>query len=128
MLENSVKEKKNLQSREGERHVNVGTNSQDYEIQGSNLDQSTQTSIVEIASFSVDQLYQEKYSKYLRYHWIQGLEISRITRSLSRYDSRRFFGILINQSLKYTPMACTSTTNVNIIWDDFANFHAIIFF
>ncbi len=41
MLEKSEKEKKNLQSREGEGHVNVGTNSQDYEIQGNNLDQST---------------------------------------------------------------------------------------
>jgi hypothetical protein len=58
MLEKSVEERgKNIQSREGEGHVNVGTNSQDYEVQGSNLDQSTQASVVEIESFSVDQLY-----------------------------------------------------------------------
>lgn len=99
MLEKSVEEReKNLQSREGEGHINVGTNSQDYEVQGSNLDQSTQASIVEIESFSVNQLYQEKYSKYLHYHWIQGPPISRITRSLSRFDYNRFFGIAINQS------------------------------
>jgi hypothetical protein len=34
--------------------------------------------------------------------------------------------ITTNQSLKFTPITYASTIDVNLVWDDFTNFYAII--
>jgi hypothetical protein len=52
--------------------------------------------------------------------------IQRVTKGSNRSSSNRFFHIETNQSLKFTPTSCTSTTNFNLVWDDFIDFYAII--
>ncbi len=66
--------------------------------------------------------YQKVYNKYLCYPWIQGPIIPKITKGSNRSSSNRFLHIATNQSLKFTFTTCTSTTNFNLVWDNFIDF------
>ncbi len=58
-------------------------------------------------NFLLNQLYQEKYNKYLCYFWFQGLVVPKVAKSLSKFGFNIFLCITTNQNLKFTLIAYT---------------------
>ncbi len=77
---------------------------------------------------SVDKLYQENFNKCLYYCWIQQSTNPRLIRRSNSFGSHIFQQVARHHSVKYTPIACTITTNVNLECGDFEKLYATVFF
>jgi hypothetical protein len=71
-----------------------------------------------------DQLYNQKFKKFLYYHWVLSFIICRY--NLNSHKKGKFYSTPRNRSLLYTLIAYTKTTNQNLVWDDFEEFYALI--
>ncbi len=72
---------------------------------------------------AINQLYNQKFKKFLCYHQVQDSIICKY--DLSNYKRSKFDPTSRNCNL-YTPIACIKTTNQDLIWDDFEQFYALI--
>jgi len=78
----------------------------------------------QLKKLSIDQLYKQKFKKFLCYHWGQSSIICRY--NLGSHKRGKIYLTPRNRSLLYTPTTYTKTTNHDLIWDDFEQFYALI--
>jgi hypothetical protein len=78
----------------------------------------------QLRKFAIDQLYNQKFKKFLYYCWVQSSIICRY--NLGSHKISKFYPTPKNHSLLYTPIICTKTKNQNLVWDDFEQFYALI--
>jgi hypothetical protein len=65
----------------------------------------------------IDQLYNQKFKKFLYYCWVQSYVICKC--NIGSHKRSKFYLAPKIHNLLYTPITCTKTTNQNLIWDDF---------
>jgi hypothetical protein len=72
----------------------------------------------------IKRLYKQKFKKYIYYHWIQ----QSICRNYKVTTLKKKIYQLapINRTLQFIPIVCTNTSNVNLKWDEFSYFCALI--
>ncbi len=64
---------------------------------------------------------QGNYNKYLYYPWIHQCATPKV-RSSNIINFAKFQHVPTNHNLRFTPMAYTSITNLNLMWKDFVDF------
>jgi hypothetical protein len=74
-----------------------------------------------LRKFTIDQFYNTNFKKKLYYCWVQSYIICEY--NLNSHKRGKFYPTPRNCSLLYTPIACTTTTNQNLIWDEFETFY-----
>ncbi len=79
-----------------------------------------------LGKFAIDQLYNIKFKKFLYYYSVRSFIIHRY--NISSHKRNRFYLILRNHNLLYTPTTCTTTTYHNLVWDEFETFYVLITF
>ncbi len=74
----------------------------------------------------VDQIYNHKFKKYLDYYKIQ----KSIVRNATSRTFKRARDQLshINHSYIFLPTTCTSTQDIDLVWDGFSKFQNLIYF
>jgi len=73
----------------------------------------------------INHIYNQRFKKYLDYHWIQQ---SIVQNAKSRIFKRaRDQLVHINRSYKFLPTTCTSTKDVDLMWEDFVDFYIFIY-
>jgi hypothetical protein len=72
----------------------------------------------------IERLYNQKFKNYIYYHWIQ----QSIYKSykITTLKKNKYQLTPINCTLQFVPIICTNTFNVNLKWDDFFYFRALI--
>jgi hypothetical protein len=78
----------------------------------------------QLGKLAKNQLYNQKFKKFLYYHWVLSFIICRY--NLNSHKKGKFYPTTRNRSLLYTPIAYTKTTNQNLVWDGFEEFYALI--
>jgi hypothetical protein len=71
----------------------------------------------------IDQLYNQKFKKFLYYLWVQSSIVHRY--NLGSHKGR-FYPTPRNHSLLYTPTTCAKTIDQYLDWDDFEQLYALI--
>jgi hypothetical protein len=79
-----------------------------------------------LEKFTINQLYNTKFKKNVYYRWVQSFIICKY--NLDTHKRGRFYPTPGNRNLLYTPIACTTTTNQNLVWDEFETFYVLITF
>jgi hypothetical protein len=69
-------------------------------------------------------IYNQRFKKYLDYHWIQQSIVWNVTSR--RFKIVRFQLSHINRSYIFLFIMCTSIEDVYLNWDDFAKFYDLI--
>jgi hypothetical protein len=83
-------------------------------------------STLDIKVQTVDQIYNQRFQKYMDYHWIQKSIIRNVTsRSFKKARDQLSH---INHSYTFLPTACTTIEYVNLNWDDFVKFYKLLYF
>jgi hypothetical protein len=70
-------------------------------------------------------LYSLKFKKYIYYHWIQK-SICRSYTTTTHQKKGRYHLAPTNHTLQFIQTTCTNTYDVNLYWDEFFYFHALI--
>jgi hypothetical protein len=70
----------------------------------------------QLKKLAIDQLYNQKFKKFLYYRWVQNSMICRY--NLGSHKKGRFYPSPRNHSLLYTPTAYIKTTNQDLVWHD----------
>jgi hypothetical protein len=78
----------------------------------------------QLGKLTIDQLYNQKFKKFLYYYWVQSSIIHK--HNLSSHKKGKFYLAPRNHSLLYTPTTCTKTIDHNLVWDEFEQFYASI--
>ncbi len=73
-----------------------------------------ETSPLEFGIEIIDHIYNQRFKKYLDYHWIQQ-SIIQSARS-RRFKRVRDQLVHINRSYKFLSIACTSSKDVDLMW------------
>jgi len=73
----------------------------------------------------IDHIYNQRFKKYLDYHWIQQFIVQSV--GSRKFKKARDQLTHINCSYKFLPITYTSTKDVDLMWEDFANFYALIY-
>jgi hypothetical protein len=71
----------------------------------------------QLRKLAKDQLYKQKFKKFLCYHWVQSSIICRY--NLGSHKKSKFYLAPRNHSLLYTPIAYTKIIEYDLVWDDF---------
>ncbi len=72
----------------------------------------------------IDRLYNFKYKRFLFYLWIHKAKIPNYeATSLKR---GMFQHVIVRRTLKYIPMTCIVTSDLNLVWEDFEIFYNLI--
>ncbi len=77
----------------------------------------------QLGKLTIDQLYNQKFKKFLHYYWVQSFIICRY--NLGSHKRGKFYPTPRNHSLLYIPSACTKTIDQNLVWDDFEQFYVL---
>jgi hypothetical protein len=88
----------------------------EYVEEGSTLDIQVET---------IDQIYDQRFQKYLGYCWIQKSIIQNATSRSFKRDKDQLSHI--NCSYRLFPTSCTKTKVVDLNWDDFAKFCKLLY-
>jgi hypothetical protein len=71
------------------------------------------------------QEYTDKHSQYLYYHWVHQSTILQFSSHSRTNIGCRFPSFPSRRTLRYIPIACTSTTNVTLDWKDFGEWYEL---
>jgi len=75
---------------------------------------------LEINHEVIDRIYKDKFEKLLFYRWIQK---SIQTNSKDPRPKRPRYQITwVNHMYRFILTVCTSTTDINLVWEDFSTF------
>ncbi len=81
--------------------------------------------IIEIGIEFIDRLYNEKFKQFLNFRWIQQSVVPHS--KIERPENCRFQIAHINHTFIFTPTTCITTLNVNLKWENFEDFHVLLF-
>ncbi len=73
---------------------------------------------------AIDELYNQKFKKFLYYHWIQSFII--FNYNICTHKKGRFLQAPRSCNLLYIPITCTWTIDQNLVWLNFEEFYAFI--
>jgi hypothetical protein len=68
----------------------------------------------------IDRIYKEKFEKFLYYRCIQ--KSIRTNSKDPRPKRPRYEITWVNDMYRFIPTICTSTIDINLMWEDFSNF------
>jgi hypothetical protein len=71
----------------------------------------------QLRKLAINQLYNQKFKKFLCYCWVQSSIIHRY--NLGSHKRNIFYPIPRNHNLLYTPTTCAKTIDQDLVWDDF---------
>ncbi len=74
----------------------------------------------------IDKLYRERYKKFLCYCWL-AINIPIQLETSRRLGSHKFPQAHLNCGFRFTVIACTISTNENLVWVDLLDFYDLIF-
>ncbi len=81
--------------------------------------------IIEIGIEFIDKLYNEKFKQFLNFCWIQQSVVPHS--KIERPKNCRFQIAHINHRFIFTPTTCITTLDVNFKWENFEDFHVLLF-
>jgi hypothetical protein len=73
----------------------------------------------------IDQIYNQRFQKYLDYHWIQKSIIRNVTSR--RFKRARYQLSHINHFHTFLPTICIAIEDVNLDWDDFVKYYKLLY-
>jgi hypothetical protein len=83
----------------------IGTRDSDMDVEG------------QLRKLAIHQFYNQKFKKFLCYHWVQSSIILRY--NLGNHKRGKFYPTLRNHNLLYTPTNYTKIIDQDLVWDDF---------
>jgi hypothetical protein len=74
----------------------------------------------------IDKIYKESFNKFIYFCWIVKSIILVVRKSAKIMSHDRFLQAQTQQTIRYTPIACTTTTHEDLDWTNFANIFDLI--
>lgn len=90
------------------------------------INSKVEDQFIECKIQSINEVYKERFSKYLYYCWIAKHVISQVGKNIRKIQICIFQRAPINYNLIFTPIDCKTTTNENLKWEKIRNFFELI--
>ncbi len=74
----------------------------------------------------IDKIYNENFNKFIDFCWIAKFVVLAVGKILSTMQQCRYPKIQTQSTIRYTPTSCTTTTDKDLDWTNFANIFDLV--
>ncbi len=74
----------------------------------------------------IDKIYKESFNKFIDFHWIVKSIVPTIRKIVTTMRQCIFPKVQAQHTIKYIPIACTTTIDENLDWTDFVSIFDLI--
>lgn len=77
---------------------------------------------------NIENIYNDKYNKFIYYYWVvKHITTPQVVTCVKRARFYKFHQIQVQNILKFIPITCSTTTNKNLVSENFEEFWKFIF-
>jgi hypothetical protein len=74
----------------------------------------------------IDNIYKESFNKFIDFHWIVKSIVPIVGKIVTTMRQCKFPKVQAQRTIKYIPIACTTTTYEDLDWTDFVSIFYLI--